>query len=497
MDEFLKQFLIEAHELVDQGTADLLALEQQPDEPGRLDSAFRAVHTLKGAAGIVDFAEMENTLHFAEDALAAVRGGARQMDPQLIGHCLSTLDQVLDWLQVIESTGELPQGAAAASDAVIGGFSSEAAARPAQSSDWIAALRARLPKGTEPLTAVRYTPATNSFFDGGDPLAVMREIPQLLVLNIEQHGEAGALDLFDPFSCSISLSALSGASIEEVRAALPPESGLEIDSLAGMDLALPEEALALLKGQLALLSAAAPEPPLGTIVSAGRTAVAVLRHAGLEAQALQVADALPRAEAGEGAEFLTGAIERVLRGEAAPGAGLVADIASPAGEAVARSLRVDVERIDVLVRLAGELQVAKNAIGHLTRLAADGAEPALLAARLKEQQELLERLVTELQRSVVAIRVLPLRHVFQRFPKVVREMGQATRRAVRLVTEGDDTEADKTTRPSSRGCSNRCCTSSETPSTMEWRAPRIAHASGNLRPPPSACTPSAAARTSR
>jgi two-component system chemotaxis sensor kinase CheA len=56
---------------------------------------------------------------------------------------------------------------------------------------------------------------------------------------------------------------------------------------------------------------------------------------------------------------------------------------------------------------------------------------------------LLERLVNELQQSVLSIRVLPLRHVFQRFPRVVREMAAGIGKSVRLVTEGDGTEADK------------------------------------------------------
>ena len=58
MNEFVEQFLIEGRELVAQGNDDLLALEERPDDRERLDSAFRAFHTLKGAAGIVDFVAM-------------------------------------------------------------------------------------------------------------------------------------------------------------------------------------------------------------------------------------------------------------------------------------------------------------------------------------------------------------------------------------------------------------------------------------------------------
>ena len=76
MNEFIEQFLIEGRELVAQGNDDLLALEEQPGDKERLDSAFRAFHTLKGAAGIVDFDAMARALHAAEDVLSAVRSGS-------------------------------------------------------------------------------------------------------------------------------------------------------------------------------------------------------------------------------------------------------------------------------------------------------------------------------------------------------------------------------------------------------------------------------------
>ena len=95
--------------------------------------------------------------------------------------------------------------------------------------------------------------------------------------------------------------------------------------------------------------------------------------------------------------------------------------------------------------LTGELTVAKNAIGHVARLAQEGHEPESLAHMLKERHSLLDRLVSDLQRAVLGIRVLPMRQVFQRFPRLVREMARDLGKSVRLVTEGESTEADKAT----------------------------------------------------
>ena len=79
MNEFLGQFLLESRELVEQATRELLALEQAPEEKDRLDAAFRAFHTLKGGAAIVDFVAMARALHVAEEALAVGRRGDNSM----------------------------------------------------------------------------------------------------------------------------------------------------------------------------------------------------------------------------------------------------------------------------------------------------------------------------------------------------------------------------------------------------------------------------------
>jgi two-component system chemotaxis sensor kinase CheA len=95
------------------------------------------------------------------------------------------------------------------------------------------------------------------------------------------------------------------------------------------------------------------------------------------------------------------------------------------------------------VNLTGELLVAKNALGHAVAQAQGGMDAAALAALLKDQHAVLQRLVDELQRSVLNIRVLQMRYVFQRFPRVVRDLVLSLGKPAHLVTEGDETEADK------------------------------------------------------
>ena len=84
MDDLLAQFVIEAAELTQQAAEDLLALDREPGNRARLDSAFRAIHTLKGSVGLFDLAPMQGALHSAEDVLGLAIKDNVELDPTRI-----------------------------------------------------------------------------------------------------------------------------------------------------------------------------------------------------------------------------------------------------------------------------------------------------------------------------------------------------------------------------------------------------------------------------
>jgi two-component system chemotaxis sensor kinase CheA len=354
MNEFVEQFLIEGRELVAQGNDDLLALEEQPDDRERLDSAFRGFHTLKGAAGIVDFVAMSRALHAAEDVLSAVRSKSAPVTPALITLCLACLDQVSVWIDRMRSTGEVPADADAEADDLVRRFAALAA----------------------PDTA---------------PLA--------------QHDPASATR--------------------------------RIETPAG----LPAIGRALLEAQKLMLAEPATEGAAARLESASRIAANVLRHHGRSLDLTDLEGPLQSSLVTGNAEAMIEAIDRILEGLKEPTPEQPGTLAPQAPMA---TLRVDVDRIDTLVRLTGELLIAKNAIGHSAERAHGSADPRALAVALKNQHLALDRLVGELQRAVFSLRVLPLQHAFQRFPRLVREMATALGKHAHLVIEGATTEADKT-----------------------------------------------------
>ncbi len=347
MNEFLEQFLVEARELVEQAAADLLALEREPGDRASLDGSFRAFHTLKGGAGIVDFAAMGRAMHAAEDVLSMVRRGDRAVTASLIGDCLACLDQVVQWLDSIEESGELPSGADAAAGRLAARFAAGEAAIE------VAKTEAPAVGGEAPASATAS--------------AILRE--------------------------QIALLAIRGEGLE------------------------------------------------GRIASAGRLAANVFRHLGRPDVAERIADAVTESLAGPEPASLARAIESAMESlNAAPAPDPIEPVANRP-DPLSRSLRVDAERVDALVSLTGELTVAKNAFRHIAMLAQEGDNP--LSASISREYAKLDRLIDGLQRAVLELRILPLRRVFQRFSRLVREMSETLAKSVRLVIEGEETHADK------------------------------------------------------
>jgi two-component system chemotaxis sensor kinase CheA len=436
MNEFIEQFLVEARELVDQATADLLALEDDTGAADRLDSAFRAFHTLKGGAGIVDFHAMGWALHAAEDRLSAARGGAEPVTTLLISDCLTCLDQVVQWLDAMAADGEVPSGADAEADALVRRFSGPAARPPDQ---WLAALLGRQGRDAA-RSAILYRPDADAFFRGEDPLALVQGLPGLLALEIEPQDDAPSLEGLDPYACSLVIRILTSIAPAQAAAHFSAVAGqIQVVPVSHEDASLPTIVQRLLAEQLLLLAEPASEGQAGRRASAARTAANALRSAG-RAQDPDRLEQAGRALPGPD-DPLVDAIRAAMSGPLPIDGG--AAPAARGGQAITRSLRVDIERIDALVKLAGELTVVKNALGHAAALAQTEGDPKVLSGLLKDQHALLERLLTELQGAVLNIRVLPLGQVFQRFPRVVREMAADLGKPVRFSTDGDDTEADK------------------------------------------------------
>ncbi|MDO6416714.1 chemotaxis protein CheW [Sphingomonas sp. BIUV-7] len=238
MDELLEQFLIEGRELVLQGQADLIILLGDPGNAGAIDSAFRAIHTLKGSVGIFDMAPAERVLHAAETLLESARKAPAGISPGDVPRLVASLDQVDRWIDAMEASGSLGSGADAIAARLLDQQAetsprAEALDPDPCSPDWAITLADReaaaLANATGALVAFRYAPDSDAFFRGDDPLALIATVPGLIALAVlPAHGAWPDLATIDPFSCGMVIEGVAAAPL----AALQPIFRLVPDQVA-------------------------------------------------------------------------------------------------------------------------------------------------------------------------------------------------------------------------------------------------------------------------
>jgi two-component system chemotaxis sensor kinase CheA len=110
---------------------------------------------------------------------------------------------------------------------------------------------------------------------------------------------------------------------------------------------------------------------------------------------------------------------------------------------IGKVLKVDQAKVDRLMNLIGEMVVAKNALPYLANRAENQYGVRELAREIKGQYEVIHRIAEELQDAIMQVRMMPVSFIFQRFPRLVRDISRKLGKEVELVVEGEDTEADK------------------------------------------------------
>ncbi|SFU75358.1 two-component system, chemotaxis family, sensor kinase CheA [Methylobacterium sp. 174MFSha1.1] len=113
------------------------------------------------------------------------------------------------------------------------------------------------------------------------------------------------------------------------------------------------------------------------------------------------------------------------------------------GRGPTRMLRVEQGKVDALMNFVAELTVAKNGLAYLAERVEQVSGSRQLGREIKEQYAVIDRIAQGLQVGVMAIRMMPVSQVFQRFPRLVRDISRKLGKEVALVIQGEDTEADK------------------------------------------------------
>jgi len=502
----LERFVQEARELLQTAASGLLTLEREPGDATAINEVFRAVHTLKGSSGLFDTPPLTRLVHAGEDVLQQVRTGAMTLDSNVVDLLLDGLDQVGAFIDQLDRDGTLAGDAdriaaqhAGALRARLGGAETAVVViahttLPVAPPEWLAgfpaaerdALLARARAG-EALLAVRYTPDEGCFYTGTDPLAAIRDVPDLLAVTVAAREPWGdPVADFDPYRCNLVFTALTAASRDAVEQAMTYElDAVELRTLVAVDaIAAPTpapdvapepESSALLgeagrhivRTQLRVIAGGYDAIRLrstGTLI--GNLLRSLRQDALRERWEIALAEAIAAEDLAPVAAFLAALEEGPAPAAEAPPAPVVpllpaelpasatADTpsaatlpaAAPPGEPrpASKTLKVDQGKIDLLMNLIGELVVQKNALPFLARRAEEIHGSREMGREIKEQFATLDRLTQEMQGAIMQIRMLPVAEVFDRFPRLVRDIARRLDKQVDLVLEGTDTAADKT-----------------------------------------------------
>jgi two-component system chemotaxis sensor kinase CheA len=483
-----EQFVTEARELIRQATDDLIVLERDGASPDRIDRVFRAFHTLKGSAGVVELPTMSIMLHAAEDLLASVRQGALGSGADIIDAALACLDQVSRWVDDFEVIGALP--AQAGEDGRVlaerlrsflpmgaGQQQPGSAARistvgievglPAWAARMIAAERdamaSRLPKHAPAVSAISYQPIAGCFYNGDDPLQLMLQVPDLLAFHIEPVEPFAPLSGIDPYACNLRLQAISAGDRDEIArifrlvpdqvqiTGIPRDALLTTPSMAGdADQTLIRT---VIKAQCELLRISdRTDDFAGCAGAAARVATNALRHADRP----QLADTVQRAGSMTLAQRDVGPLLTALEqarvalfetpstAAAEDFSGLSAGTPSATERPAERVLRVSEAKIEALVNLAGELVVAKNALAHSAKRVEQDFDGQEVARSIRRDHDAIDRLVVELHGTILQLRMVPVAQVFRSLHRLVRDVSRQLGKNVGLMTSGEAAEADKT-----------------------------------------------------
>jgi two-component system chemotaxis sensor kinase CheA len=393
-------FRAEAQDLLEQLEGALLDLEERPDDRDLIDSAFRALHTLKGSGAMFGFDSLAAFTHHVENAFDQVRKGQLVVSGDLVGIVLASRDHM-------RSLIEAPDAADATTGALLLGrlatlVNAPAAAPPA------ATAADEAPPG--PVTwRIRFRLPADAMAMGSNPLMMLDELRSLGACDVVALTDAVPdIDTLDPTQCHLAWDVVltteaPRSAIDDVFLFVIDDMELQVDKV--------ECDTPPLLGEILVERGDAAADAIDTALSSQeRLGELLVKSAGVSPD--QVSSALSE--------------QRHLReAEAAKNAAKAAD-----------SIRVPAERLDDLMDRVGELVIAQARLRQLVMGSDNGP--------LKSVAEEIERLAAELRDTTMGIRTLPIGSLFGRYRRLVRDLSRDLGKEIGLTCVGEETELDKT-----------------------------------------------------
>ncbi|WP_172147052.1 MULTISPECIES: chemotaxis protein CheA [Pseudomonas] len=430
-EEILQDFLVEAGEILELLSEQLVELESRPDDMNLLNAIFRGFHTVKGGAGFLQLNELVECCHIAENVFDILRKGERRVDSELMDVVLEALDAV-------------------------NGMFTEVRERvtPTPATRELLAALARL---AEPAASVALEPPVAEVAEAAAGDITDSEFEQLLDALTEAPGQVASTSVGSDEISDDEFESLLDELHGKGQFAPPPVVGnVAVQPAMGAagDEITDDEFEALLdqlhgKGQFAAPAAPAAAPVAAPVAPATGNEITddefealldqlhgkgkFVEPAALAKAPAAVAAATP-AKPAAAAQPLAKPAAKVAPLKAPPPAAAVADKA-PAPSEAETTVRVDTARLDEIMNMVGELVLVRN---RLVRLGSNSADEAMAKAVSN-----LDVVTADLQTAVMKTRMQPIKKVFGRFPRLVRDLARSLKKEINLELVGEETDLDK------------------------------------------------------
>ncbi len=402
LSQYLEMFIDETKEHLQNLNDQVLVLESEPDNIDTINEIFRAAHSLKGMAGTMGFKRMQRLTHDMENVFSEIRNGKMSVTPDLVDIVFKCLDAIEEYLDCIINTSDEGEN---------------------DNDELINMLNACLKAEGAPEPEKKVQPEEKTEADSAD--GDKRKFLHIDIADFEKNAiiEAKAKNL-NVYGVTVYID--ENCILKAARAFLVFK-GLEnkgeiIKSVPSVqDI---EDEKFDFDFSMLIISDKSLEEIKKIISNVSEIKEVVIENYEIPSDVNVVSSVQKEEKEPEK--------EETKKKKTTP---------AKTGKPVAnRSVRVDIEKLDVLMNLVSELIIAKNGLVSVS----NQEDSKTSMQSFNEQIEYLERITTNLHESVMKVRMVPIESVVNRFPRMIRDLSKKLGKEMELIMTGEDTELDRT-----------------------------------------------------